>query len=116
LFAGHPFQDRVHIGGEVFFRRNDRCCPSGADCDLVNEEPVFRIDRLITFIEIGVGEHAQDFIRSCAANDAIRIEAVNIPDRGPQFGRPAVRIKLQGLCNAFDCCGHRVAETKRCFI
>jgi hypothetical protein len=53
------------------------------------------VDRLVAGAEIGVCEIVQEFVRTGAADDAVRIEPIGAPDGFAQLARGAFRIILQ---------------------
>ena len=66
----HPVEDAVDIG-----------TARGADRDRIDQEAVFRVDRLIAGREIGTGEQRQQFVRTGTANDPRRQKTMRGADR-----------------------------------
>ena len=50
--------------------------PRGADGDRVDEEAVLGVDHLVARAEIAVRQQVEDVVRAGAADDAVRVEAM----------------------------------------
>ena len=74
----HPRQDGVDVGGEILFRRDDRCASGGPDGDGINGEAMLGVDALLAMADEAVGHEEEDVVRAGAADDAVRIEAIGV--------------------------------------
>ena len=102
VFARDARQHAVDIGGEIALLRDHRLGAVGGNGDRIDEEAIFRIDRLIAGTQIGMGEELQDLVRARAADDVRRLETVARGDRLAQFMRRTVGIEFETLGGARD--------------
>ncbi len=91
----HAREDRVDVGGEIGFGRDDVPGAVRHRRDRVDQETVGGRNRLVAMGEIGVREQIEDFVRAGAADDAVRVESEGAADRLAQHPRCALRIILQ---------------------
>ena len=99
----HGRQDRIDIGGEVALGSHDRMGARRARGDRIHGEPVLRVDHLVARPCIGVGQQGKEFVRARAADDARRVEVVDLADGGSKLLRGAVRIEVQRGGEAPEC-------------
>ena len=66
--------------------------PARQDGDLVNEKAMRGVDRLVARAEIGAGQQVQQLVGAGAADDAGRIEAVELGDRLAQGSGRAIGV------------------------
>jgi hypothetical protein len=74
---GHRSEDMVDIGCQVIGVGNrHRRRSGGHDLDLVDQEPVFGEHPLIAWSQICLAQQPEQLVRSVAAQDVARIEAM----------------------------------------
>ena len=86
---------RVDVGAVGLLRRDDRLAAARQRGDLVHEEAVLGVDRLVARPDVGVRDQVHQLVGAAAAHDALRVEAVELGDRLAQRGRGPVRIAVQ---------------------
>ena len=93
----HAREDRVDVRGVVGLRRHDRRAARPERGDVIDQESVGGVDRLVARPDEGVGEQVEKLVRAGAAHDARGIEPERAPDCFAQLGRRAVGIFVQAL-------------------
>ena len=92
-------EDRVDVCSQACFFGDDRGAAGRQNSNLVNKKTMRCKNAFIAGAYIGIGDHREDLVRACAANDLRRVDAKEAPDDGAQVGRRAVRIKFQ-MCGS----------------
>ena len=90
--GAHAGEDGIDIRGEVGLGCCDRGRAPRQDRDLVNEEAVLAVDRLIARAEIGLRQQVQQLVGARAAHDVAGIEPVKLGKRLAQGPRRAVGV------------------------
>ena len=85
-------EDGIDIGGEIGLRRDHRLGAAREDGDLVNEEAVLAVDRLVAGAEIGGREQVEKLVGACAADDARGIETIKLGKSLAHGARRAVGV------------------------
>ncbi len=88
-------EDRVDVGPPLGLAHLDRRRAGGERADPVHPEAVLGMDDLGAGAGVGLRQEGDDLVRSGAADDARRVEAVHLADGGPERRVIARRVEVQ---------------------
>ena len=113
---GHGGKDCVNIGRIIPIRRDDRSCTDAPDRDFIDGKAIADVDHLIARAGKCTRRLVQHFIRTRAANDAIRVKAVSLCDGFAQGSCATIGIAFEA-CRLCGKSGARLfARPQRVFV
>ena len=99
-------KDRIDVGLEAAFRRNDRFRAIRQNSDPVDKETVLGVNRLVSRPEIAARQKPKQFIRARAANDPVSVQPISSRDGVTQQRRLSVGVTFEfrsRRLKCFDC-------------
>ena len=109
-------RERVHVGGEVGFRREHRHRPDPAGGDAIDDEAMLGLQHLVAGIGIQPDQMAQQLFGATADDDAVRVQIVRRADGRAQVHRGRIGIALQIPQAGPDRLDRLGAGTQRAFV
>ena len=95
MLVGDGRQQRLNIGSEVGFGRDDHLRRGTACDDRIDRKAILAHHRRIALAQKGLSEQVEEIVGAGAADDACRVNAVDLAERLAQQPRRALGIDLQ---------------------
>jgi len=108
-------QERIDIGRERPLGSGDRRGADRLRIDRIHQEAVAAVQHLVTRARIGTQQQSDQFVRSGAAHDACRIQAVMPPECGAQFIDGPVGVAVDLACKG-AVGGDRLGARPKCAL